>query len=88
MVVCGDDALAHRLAVELRSVYGEQVTLVVPLSEATARPPVVGRARAASAALLDRVNAAVGRTGTNGGANGGPTTPEPPRGERVLESPS
>ncbi|MER7645056.1 NAD-binding protein [Streptomyces sp. NPDC087305] len=85
MVVCGDDALAHRLAVELRSVYGEQITLVVPLSEATARPPVVGRARAASAALLDRVNAAVGRTGANGGVNGGPTIPEPPRGERVLE---
>ncbi|MGQ4436966.1 MULTISPECIES: NAD-binding protein [unclassified Streptomyces] len=86
MVVCGDDALAHRLAAELRSVYGEQITLVVPLSEATARPPVVGRARAASAALLDRVNAAVGRTGPNGGANGGPTAPEPPRGERVLEA--
>lgn len=85
MVVCGDDGLAHRLAVELRSVYGEQITLVVPLSDATARPPVVGRARAASAALLDRVNAAVGRTGANGGGNGGPTTPEPPRGERVLE---
>ncbi|WP_369192638.1 NAD-binding protein [Streptomyces sp. R08] len=85
MVVCGDDALAHRLAVELRSVYGEQITLVVPLSEATARPPVVGRARAASAALLDRVNAAVGRTGANGGVNSGPTIPEPPRGERVLE---
>ncbi|MFE2886384.1 NAD-binding protein [Streptomyces graminifolii] len=85
MVVCGDDALAHRLAAELRSVYGEQITLVVPLSEATARPPVVGRARAASAALLDRVNAAVGRAGANGGVNGGPTTPEPPRGERVLE---
>ncbi|MFJ8056660.1 NAD-binding protein [Streptomyces sp. NPDC096142] len=85
MLVCGDDALAHRLATELRSVYGEQVTLVVPLAEAAVRPPVVGRARAASAALRDRVNAAVGRTGANGGANGGPTTPEPPRGERVLE---
>jgi Trk K+ transport system NAD-binding subunit len=86
MVVCGDDALAHRLAVELRSVYGEQITLVVPLSEATARQPVVGRARAASAALLDRVNAAVGRANGNGGAGGtAPLTPEPPRGERVLE---
>src|SRR5262249_11798825 len=30
MVVCGDDGLAHRLAAELRVVYGEQVTLVVP----------------------------------------------------------
>ncbi|MFI5883599.1 NAD-binding protein [Streptomyces sp. NPDC051554] len=86
MVVCGDDALAHRLAVELRSVYGEQITLVVPLSEATARPPVVGRARAASAALLDRVNAAVGRAnGNGGGGSTAPVAPEPPRGERVLE---
>ncbi|WP_199827291.1 NAD-binding protein [Streptomyces xylophagus] len=82
MVVCGDDALAHRLAAELRSVYGEQITLVVPLSETT-RPPVVGRARAASVALRDRVNAAVARA--NGTANGAPVAAEPPRGERVLE---
>ncbi|MFB7594547.1 NAD-binding protein [Streptomyces sp. NPDC056160] len=67
MVVCGDDGLAHRLAAELRGVYGEQVTLVVPASERAVRPPVVGRARSASA-LLDRVvSAAVGRTGGNGG---------------------
>ncbi|WP_307680150.1 NAD(P)-binding protein [Streptomyces sp. V4I2] len=65
MVVCGDDGLAHRLAAELRGVYGEQVTLVVPPAERTVRPPVVGRARAASA-LLDRVvNAAVNRAGGN-----------------------
>jgi voltage-gated potassium channel Kch len=83
MVVCGDDALAHRLAAELRSVYGEQITLVVPLSDATARQPVVGRARAASVALRDRVNAAVARA--NGNGNGAPAAPEPPRGERVLE---
>ncbi|WP_427925414.1 NAD-binding protein [Streptomyces sp. cg40] len=83
MVVCGDDALAHRLAAELRAVYGEQITLVVPLSEAGSRPPVVGRARAASVALRDRVNAAVARA--NG--NGAPHTPETPRGERVLEVP-
>ncbi|MFD4561351.1 NAD-binding protein [Streptomyces sp. NPDC058469] len=85
MVVCGDDALAHRLAAELRSVYGEQITLVVPPSEATARQPVVGRARAASAALFDRVNAAVGRANGNGNSTAGPVAPEPPRGERVLE---
>jgi voltage-gated potassium channel Kch len=61
MVVCGDDGLAHRLAAELRGVYGEQVTLVVPPAERRVRRPVVGRARAASAALLDRmVNAARG----------------------------
>ncbi|GGQ61067.1 potassium transporter TrkA [Streptomyces flaveolus] len=69
MVVCGDDGLAHRLAAELRGVYGEQVTLVVPPSGRRVRQPVVGRARAASAALLDRFNAAVNRTG-NGDAGG------------------
>ncbi|MFJ3308558.1 NAD-binding protein [Streptomyces sp. NPDC086549] len=86
MVVCGDDGLAHRLATELRGVYGEQVTLVVPPSERTARPPVIGRARAASATLLDRVvSAAVGRTATNGnGGNGAPGSGEPARGERLL----
>jgi voltage-gated potassium channel Kch len=68
MIVCGDDGLAHRLAGELRHVYGEQVTLVVPPSERAVRLPVVGRARAASAALLGRVdrvvNAATGRATT------------------------
>lgn len=64
MVVCGDDALAHRLTAELRTFHGEQVTLVVPPNERLVRPPVVGRARAASAALLDRmVSAAVGQIG-------------------------
>ncbi|MCF2129787.1 NAD-binding protein [Strepomyces sp. STD 3.1] len=70
MVVCGDDGLAHRLAAELRGVYREQVTLVVPPSGRRVRQPVVGRARAASAALLDMVNAAVNRSGN--GDQGGP----------------
>ncbi|OBQ50048.1 potassium transporter TrkA [Streptomyces sp. H-KF8] len=71
MVVCGDDGLAHRLAAELRGVYAEQVTLVVPPSGLRVREPVVGRARAASAALLDRfVNATVNR-GNGTGAQGG-----------------
>jgi voltage-gated potassium channel Kch len=66
MVVCGDDGLAPRLAAELRGVYGEQVTLVVPPADGGVRPPVVGRARATTAALFDRVvNATVNRT--NGG---------------------
>ncbi|MFI8305324.1 potassium channel family protein [Streptomyces sp. NPDC085927] len=70
MVVCGDDGLAHRLAAELRGVYGEQVTLVVPPSGLRVREPVVGRARAASAALLDRfVNATVNRGGIQGGSD-------------------
>ncbi|WP_089100027.1 NAD-binding protein [Streptomyces hyaluromycini] len=98
MVVCGDDGLAHRLAAELRTVYGEQVTLVVPPDVRIARPPVVGRARAASAALFDRVvSATVGRTGGNGGNGGGNGSSgggtgavagagEGPRGERVLEA--
>ncbi|MFG2607649.1 NAD-binding protein [Streptomyces sp. NPDC048514] len=88
MVVCGDDGLAHRLAAELRGVYGERVTLVVPPSERTARPPVVGRARAASAALFDRVvNAAagsVGRGGTGHFAGAAGTSVQPPDGEGVL----
>ncbi|MCS0601199.1 NAD-binding protein [Streptomyces sp. LP11] len=88
MVVCGDDGLAHRLAAELRGVYGERVTLVVPPSERTARPPVVGRARTASA-LLDRVvNAAVGsvgRTGQPPAPNGTPG--QLPDEARVLEAP-
>ncbi|MFE1990079.1 NAD-binding protein [Streptomyces parvulus] len=70
MVVCGDDGLAHRLAAELRGVYAEQVTLVVPPSGRRVRQPVVGRARAASAALRDMVSAAVNRTG-NGEQGGG-----------------
>ncbi|MFC8518192.1 potassium channel family protein [Streptomyces sp. NPDC057257] len=77
MVVCGDDGLAHRLAAELRGVYGEQVTLVVPPSERSVRPPVVGRARATTAALIDRVSAAVNRGNGNG---------EPVGGERLVEA--
>ena len=74
MVVCGDDGLARRLAAELRGVYGEQVTLVVPPSERGVREPVVGRARAASAALFDRVvNAAVNRADGGGGEPAGAT---------------
>ncbi|MFE9352703.1 potassium channel family protein [Streptomyces olivaceoviridis] len=89
MVVCGDDGLAHRLAAELRGVYGEQVTLVVPPNERTARPPVVGRARSASAALFDRVVSAavgtVGRSGT-GGQPAGAAAGQHPDAEGVLEA--
>ncbi|MFF1543859.1 NAD-binding protein [Streptomyces sp. NPDC058291] len=86
MVVCGDDGLAHRLAAELRGVYEEKVTLVVPPSERMVRPPVVGRARAVSAALLDRVvSAAVNRAAGNGApSSAGPG--EPVGGQRTLEA--
>ncbi|KAA0935991.1 NAD(P)-binding protein [Streptomyces apricus] len=101
MVVCGDDALAHRLAAELRGVYGERVTLVVPSAERTARPPVVGRARAST--LLDRMSAAMtratgttgstGATGTDGTGNGSAAPSSLPgngasgRGGRTSEEP-
>ncbi|MDL5202865.1 NAD(P)-binding protein [Streptomyces sp. ALI-76-A] len=91
MVVCGDDGLAHRLAAELRGVYGEQVTLVVPPAEHGVRPPVVGRARTASA-LLDRVvNAAVNRAGGNGTSDASAAGPGDPLGSgrdrgRTLEA--
>ncbi len=62
MVVCGDDGLAHRLAAELRGVYREQVTLVVPPAGAAGVPArtqlsPVGRA----SALFGRMSAVVAR---------------------------
>ncbi|MCK8434077.1 potassium transporter TrkA [Streptomyces sp. D2-8] len=57
MIVCGDDALAERLAAELATVYREQVTLVVPPS----RRPGSGTGRTRAAALLGRVQAAMNR---------------------------
>ncbi|MFI2509548.1 NAD-binding protein [Streptomyces sp. NPDC018972] len=85
MVVCGDDGLAHRLAAELRGVYREQVTLVVPPTGRSGRQPVVGRARAASAALLDRVVTAVNRGNSGSGGPGGSDDTLAP-GERVVEA--
>lgn len=70
MVVCGDDALARRLAVELRYVYGERVTLVLPAERDPHRPelPLTGRARAV--ALFGRMSSAMNRNalGGNGGS--------------------
>ncbi|MFG2825891.1 NAD-binding protein [Streptomyces sp. NPDC048434] len=64
MVVCGDDALAHRLAAELRDVYGERVTLVVPSAREPHRPRIPSPARALgrATALLGRMSAAMTRT--------------------------
>ncbi|MFI8363506.1 NAD-binding protein [Streptomyces sp. NPDC085612] len=53
MVVCGDDGLARRLAGELREVYRERVTLVVPVDRS--RPPEVGRRPGRALGLLGRV---------------------------------
>ncbi|MEZ3179286.1 NAD-binding protein [Streptomyces pimonensis] len=79
MVVCGDDGLAHRLAAELRGVYREQVTLVVPPTGRGVRQPMAGRARAASVALIDRVVTVVNR---GNGGSGDTLAP----GERVVEA--
>ncbi len=85
MIVCGDDALAHRLATELRDVYRARVTLVLP-GGAPAGPPRLSAPRQGrAAALLGRVSAAV---------TGGPPAPgaDPHRleadalTEEVLES--
>ncbi|MEV7004323.1 NAD-binding protein [Streptomyces sp. NPDC093982] len=74
MIVCGDDALAERLAVELTSVYGEQVTLVVPTSNGRDAANVTR-----ATALLDRVQAAVNRTADAPGRSGAAP--------RVMEAP-
>ncbi|MBI0296584.1 NAD-binding protein [Streptomyces sp. PRKS01-29] len=85
MVVCGDDALAHRLAAELHDVYRTQVTLVIPggtpLAEPTGRRTAGGRATT----LFGRFSAAVGwvplpRQTTDDEA--------PDRGARVMEAPT
>ncbi|MER5206313.1 NAD-binding protein [Streptomyces sp. NPDC002825] len=44
MVVCGDDGLAHRLAVELREVYRQRVVLVVPAERADEQAADTGMA--------------------------------------------
>ncbi|MFE3513805.1 potassium channel family protein [Streptomyces sp. NPDC059166] len=67
MVVCGDDALARRLAVELRYVYGERVTLVLPPGRDAARPELPLTQRARAAALFGRMSAAMNRNGAPGG---------------------
>ncbi|MGW0820252.1 NAD-binding protein [Streptomyces sp. NPDC002845] len=77
MIVCGDDALAERLAAELRAVYRERVTLVVP--SARRADPAAGPAARASA-LLGRVQAAVNRSSG--------TLPDgEPQAPRLLEAP-
>ncbi|WP_245238568.1 NAD(P)-binding protein [Streptomyces sp. MZ04] len=79
MIVCGDDALAERLAAELQAVYRETVTVVVPSAQAgdTARGGSAGRA---AAALLGRMQAVMGRS-ARASPDGDAQAP------RVLEAP-
>ncbi|WP_438296984.1 NAD-binding protein [Streptomyces sp. HUAS TT7] len=71
MVVSGDDALAHRLAGELREVYGERVVLLVPPDNGTrsTRLPTGGRTRAS--ALFGRMSSAMLRTPVPGSDRAG-----------------
>ncbi|WP_407555623.1 NAD-binding protein [Streptomyces sp. Pv4-95] len=89
MVICGDDALAHRLAAELRDLYRERVTLVVPSAREPLRPRIPPPARGGlgrATALIGRVSAAMARTS--------PLTPEADPGDdeppeealRILEA--
>ncbi|MEW2438922.1 NAD-binding protein [Streptomyces caniferus] len=74
MIVCGDDALATRLATELHDVYGELVTLLVPPpSRSTgAGQPAMAPNRARASALFGRVSAALTRA-DGGDAETGPS---------------
>lgn len=89
MIVCGDDALARRLAVELRFVYGERVTLVLPPGRDTGGPgtPLTQRGRAA--ALFGRMSAAMNRAGgaSGTGNGGGGDTHAGVEAVRIMEAP-
>ncbi|REK92046.1 potassium transporter TrkA [Streptomyces inhibens] len=80
MVVAGDDALAHRLAAELRDVYGERVTLIVPSALEPHRPriPPPARALGRATALLGRMSAAMARTSPLPSERTSPLPPEAP----------
>lgn len=75
MIVCGDDALAHRLAAELRDVYRERVMLVRPGGGPALGPQLAVPGQGRASALLGRVSAAVAGTPPVGEA-AAPTTVE------------
>ncbi|MFJ8079263.1 NAD-binding protein [Streptomyces sp. NPDC096205] len=75
MVVAGDDALAERLAAELRELYRVRVTVVVPSLPGTGTTGPGAERWAGAAALLARLQAAVIRASS--------TDPE----VRVLQAP-
>ncbi len=99
MVVCGDGALAHRLAAELRELYGESVTLVVPGTPGDPGQPVSARARAYASMLLGRFsvvvtraagaggNGASGGTGTASSAESAPGARGTDAADRIIEAP-
>ncbi|GFN05249.1 hypothetical protein Smic_38050 [Streptomyces microflavus] len=85
MIVCGDDALARRLAVELRFVYGERVTLLLPPGRDANSPETPLTQRGRAAALFGRMSAAMNRTAAAG--NGGNDTNAGVEAVRIMEAP-
>ncbi|WP_191971349.1 NAD-binding protein [Streptomyces luteolifulvus] len=77
MVVCGDDALAERLAAELRELYRMRVTVAVPSLPGTVDTGNGTEGRARAAALLARMQAVVNRAADS----------ETRQGVRVLQAP-
>lgn len=85
MIVCGDDALVHRLAGELREVYGERVTLVVPPAQASRGPALPSSGRVSASALFGRMSAVMTRAvGTTAPTDPGDIPPPDP--PRVIET--
>ncbi|MFH9071993.1 NAD-binding protein [Streptomyces alboflavus] len=82
MVVCGDDALAERLAAELRSVYRERVTVVIPPTRPGTGPRSGSGGRARATTLLGRMQAIMARAAGAPGGEGEPQHETP----RVLEA--
>ncbi|MET8499524.1 NAD-binding protein [Streptomyces microflavus] len=86
MIVCGDDALARRLAVELRFVYGERVTLLLPPGRDANSPETPLTQRGRAAALFGRMSAAMNRTAAAGNG-GGNDTNAGVEAVRIMEAP-
>ncbi|MFF9543785.1 NAD-binding protein [Streptomyces albidoflavus] len=95
MVVCGDDALAQRLAAELADVYRVRVVLLTPAGSESRSPGLPGAARPPGRAslLLGRVSSVMNRNGGAATANGPtpPPAPQEPRRSgqvRVVDAPA
>ncbi|MGW8882968.1 NAD-binding protein [Streptomyces sp. NPDC055749] len=86
MVVCGDDTLARRLAVELRYVYGERVTVILPPGRDPGHPEQQMTQRGRAAALFGRMSAAMNRNGAAAGATGGGDTNAGVEAVRIIEA--
>ncbi|ARF62763.1 MULTISPECIES: NAD(P)-binding protein [Streptomyces] len=87
MIVCGDDALARRLAVELRFIYGERVTLLLPPGRDAGGPETPLTQRGRAAALFGRMSAAMNRAGNANGAAGSGDTNAGVEAVRIMEAP-